>query len=253
MQHQLINKERERFELEFKMKHKEGHWVDILSRARAIFDENGTAIRIVGTHVDISERKKMEEERDEARQLFQKIFELSPVATTLASIADRKIVDVNEATAHLLECTREDLVDKWSPSVDYWANPAERQEAFETLLKDGRITNYEFTFKTQTGKLGRALIFAEIIHQSENSYVLTVYIDITERLRIQAELEQHREHLEEMVNKRTENLNFLVKAMAGREVRMAELKKVIKQLRRQIKEAGMTPVANDPLLGTNDT
>lgn len=39
----------------------------------------------------------------------------------------------------------------------------------------------------------------------------------------------------------------IINAMAGREVRMAELKKVIKKLRAQIKNAGMTPVANDPL------
>ncbi|MCF8369494.1 MAG: PAS domain S-box protein [Bacteroidales bacterium] len=51
-----------RFELEFKMKHKNGHWVDILSRAEAIFDSKGKAIRVVGTHVDITSRKKIEKE-----------------------------------------------------------------------------------------------------------------------------------------------------------------------------------------------
>jgi PAS domain S-box-containing protein len=43
------------------MKHKDGHWVDILSRASAIFDENGKAVRIIGTHIDISDRKIAEE------------------------------------------------------------------------------------------------------------------------------------------------------------------------------------------------
>jgi hypothetical protein len=33
---ELINRKRNRFELEFKMKHKDGHWVDILSRANAV-------------------------------------------------------------------------------------------------------------------------------------------------------------------------------------------------------------------------
>lgn len=61
MQQELINKQRDRFELEFKMKHKDGHWVDIFSRAEAMFDENNKAIRVVGTHVDITERKKAEE------------------------------------------------------------------------------------------------------------------------------------------------------------------------------------------------
>jgi PAS domain S-box-containing protein len=60
MQKELITKQRDRFEIEFKMKHKKGHWVDILSRANAVFDENGKAVRLVGTHMDITDRKKAE-------------------------------------------------------------------------------------------------------------------------------------------------------------------------------------------------
>ena len=50
-------------------------------------------------------------------------------------------------------------------------------------------------------------------------------------------------------NQRTADLQKLVNAMAGREVRMAELKDVIRELRAQLKDAGLTPVADDPLLG----
>ena len=53
---------RDRFDIEFRMKHKAGHWVDILSRANAFFDEEGNAVRVVGTHVDITERKKIKKQ-----------------------------------------------------------------------------------------------------------------------------------------------------------------------------------------------
>ncbi|MFZ4523785.1 MAG: sensor histidine kinase, partial [Bacteroidales bacterium] len=43
------------------MKHKNGHWVDILSRAEAIFNDKGKAIRIVGTHTEITSRKQAEQ------------------------------------------------------------------------------------------------------------------------------------------------------------------------------------------------
>nr|WP_319394712.1 PAS domain-containing protein [uncultured Desulfobacter sp.] len=69
MQNELINKQRDRFELEFKMKHKDGHWVDILSRANAIFDKNNKAVRLIGTHVDISERKKLENQLLQSQKL----------------------------------------------------------------------------------------------------------------------------------------------------------------------------------------
>jgi len=53
--------------------------------------------------------------------------------------------------------------------------------------------------------------------------------------------------LEQRVSERTAELTRAVNLMAGREVRMAELKDVIRQLRAQLEEAGLTPVADDPL------
>ena len=73
--------------------------------------------------------------------------------------------------------------------------------------------------------------------------------DITERKQADEELEKYRNNLEELVKDRTAELQSLVNAMAGREARMSDLKDVIKLLREQIKEAGMEPVADDPLLG----
>lgn len=69
MHNELITRQRDKFEIEFKMKHKDGHWVDILSRANAIFDENNKAVRVVGTHVDISERKKLENQLLQAQKM----------------------------------------------------------------------------------------------------------------------------------------------------------------------------------------
>jgi CheY-like chemotaxis protein len=72
--------------------------------------------------------------------------------------------------------------------------------------------------------------------------------DIADRKRVEEELQEHREHLEKLVRERTAELRKMVNAMAGREVRMAELKDVIRKLRAQLEEAGLEPVANDPLL-----
>lgn len=72
MQQEVINGKRDRFEIEFKMRHRDGHWVDILSRANAIFDEKGKAVRFVGTHVDISDRKRYEATLKENDQRYKR-------------------------------------------------------------------------------------------------------------------------------------------------------------------------------------
>ena len=58
--------------------------------------------------------------------------------------------------------------------------------------------------------------------------------------------------LEKRVEQRTQELRGMVNAMAGREIRMAELKQAIKQLRKQLIRAGLTPVADDPLIPSDD-
>ncbi len=46
----------------FRVKHKDGHWVWILSRGISIADADGTIIRMTGTHTDITVHKQREEE-----------------------------------------------------------------------------------------------------------------------------------------------------------------------------------------------
>lgn len=50
------------YSAEFRMQHKAGHYINILSRAFLVEDSDGKITRLVGTHVDISERKLAEEE-----------------------------------------------------------------------------------------------------------------------------------------------------------------------------------------------
>jgi len=50
------------YEADFKMVHKSGVYVDILARGFLIRNENGAPVRFTGTHVDITEKKRIENE-----------------------------------------------------------------------------------------------------------------------------------------------------------------------------------------------
>ncbi len=56
-----IEKKLDYYNVEFKMRHKDGHWVHILSRAHIIYNQQGNAIRTVGTHFDLTEQIKARE------------------------------------------------------------------------------------------------------------------------------------------------------------------------------------------------
>ncbi len=46
----------------FRIRHKDGHWVWVLSRGIGFWDENGKPQRLIGTHTDITVQKRREEE-----------------------------------------------------------------------------------------------------------------------------------------------------------------------------------------------
>ncbi|MCG8609384.1 MAG: PAS domain-containing protein, partial [Pseudomonadales bacterium] len=69
----------DRFEIEFRMQHKAGHAVDVLSRASLIVTD-GSARRMAGTHVDISERKHQEHEILKSREQLRALSEALQIA-----------------------------------------------------------------------------------------------------------------------------------------------------------------------------
>ena len=63
------------YEVEIQLRHKDGHWVDILSRAFPVLDENRKMVRLVGTHQDITERKRQLAELRKAAAVFNSTHE----------------------------------------------------------------------------------------------------------------------------------------------------------------------------------
>ncbi len=66
------------YEIEFRMQHKDGHYVPVLSRGFILRDAHGRPLRVSGTNSDLTERKQIEASRVEALQLLQKITNRIP-------------------------------------------------------------------------------------------------------------------------------------------------------------------------------
>jgi PAS domain S-box-containing protein len=90
-----------RFELEIRLQHNDGHWIDVLTRARVVHDQTGAAIRMVGTQQDITERKVAERrirrdlhERDVLlRELYHRTKNNMQVIVSLMRIKEHKSED----------------------------------------------------------------------------------------------------------------------------------------------------------------
>ncbi|MFC3562910.1 PAS domain-containing protein [Pedobacter jamesrossensis] len=86
----LMSESTELYESFFRMRHQNGDWVWIWSRARRLRDKDGNMTNIsLGTHTDISERIKSEEKIKESEQLIKKITSQVPGNTYMFEIDER--------------------------------------------------------------------------------------------------------------------------------------------------------------------
>jgi PAS domain S-box-containing protein len=169
------------FEVEFRLRTKGGQWKWILGRGKAVArDADGKAVRMVGTHVDIDDRKRSEQRLRESESMYRQLFELESDAIFLiAKTGD--ILEANRTASALYGYTKEELVSM--KNLDLSAEPEETLHATVSGVrlipvrlhrkKDGTVFPVEIT-ATHFSWKGREVHLAAIR-------------DITERNRAEEE------------------------------------------------------------------
>ncbi|MFQ4138201.1 PAS domain-containing protein [Nodosilinea sp. PGN35] len=68
------------YQQEYRLRHEDGHYLWILDRGQAIWDEAGNPTRIIGSEMDITQRKRAELEAQTLKQQLEFVLSSSPAA-----------------------------------------------------------------------------------------------------------------------------------------------------------------------------
>ncbi|MBD1910957.1 MULTISPECIES: PAS domain S-box protein [unclassified Leptolyngbya] len=153
--------------------------------ARVVVSGEDEVIAIVR---DISDRKRSEDALRQSEEKFSKTFKSSPNPMTIATLGDGRLMDVNDGFLETFGYNREDLLGHSVYEINFWVNPAQRDEMVQILQTKGEVRNLEYQFHTRTGEIRDVLFSAEIIQISGQACLIDVMTDITERKRTEQKL-----------------------------------------------------------------
>ena len=200
-----------RFEVEYRMRHKDGHWVDILSRADQARDADGqpsSPHRLVGTHVDISARKQAEAALRESEFFLRQTQRAAAIGGWRADPVNNTVM-WTEGVYALVEMPLDyqpDLTD----AMTFFPPNSRRlvDAALRKAMRDGHSFVLQVELRTRSGRIREVELrgYSHVDAGQHIDYLLGTVQDVTEHRVAERELHSYREYLEIKVAERTAEL-----------------------------------------------
>ena len=111
---------------------------------------------------------------------FARLFETAPVASAIISIAERRVLDVNEAMCRSHGVSREQLVGRTTDTLAMHAVTAERERFYEMLAREGRVRNLVVNMVDAQGRTHAELMNAEPIDYLGQPCVIFMSLDVSD-------------------------------------------------------------------------
>jgi PAS domain S-box-containing protein len=189
---------REKFRMEYRLRQHDGEYRWILDVGVPRFDADGSFAGYIGIGVDISERKRVEQERLLSESQFRQFFETMPEYCYMVSPSG-EIVDTNLAACAALGYTKDELMGR--PLTALYAPECvpKMRELFKKWKENGELRNEEMIVITKHGERRTVLLNAGSVRDSNGNILhsTSVHVDITERKRADEALQQREMELTE--------------------------------------------------------
>ncbi|WP_331774135.1 PAS domain S-box protein [Sulfurospirillum sp. 1612] len=137
----------------YRLQHKDGHWVWIESTGQTIYDTSGKAIRMIGSHTDITEQVTYREKLilqakllEEKKQELENIINNAPNPIIILEEGG-KILMLNQAWIDSSGFSLEDL-----PTIDAWLNLVYEDAQTRESIKKHITSLYDLTESLDEGE-----------------------------------------------------------------------------------------------------
>ena len=132
-------------------RHADGRWVWIETHGNVTErDANGRALRMTGTHADITARKQMERALSNTLRVMQALLETLPLPVILRD-ADRRVTLVNAAWEQMIGVSREEVVGNFLSGAPNRPPNKDHRESDDQVFETRKPLRYETTVQARNG------------------------------------------------------------------------------------------------------
>ena len=176
-----------------------------MSLSAEVVDMDGVPHLVVYI-LDLSARKRAERALHEREAIYRAIVSNAHDGICLCDPETLAILDVNAAGAAGLGYTHDEFMALRLPDLQAQMSEADVRAAIAGILPDGSAV-FENEHRKKDGTLQYARVAASAVNVGGRVLISSIWSDITEQKFAAAELNLHREHLQELVDSRTAELS----------------------------------------------
>ena len=195
------------YEIETRMKHKNGEWVWILDRGKVhTWTADGKPLMMSGTHLDITERKKAEDALRESEERFRATFEQAAVGISQVGL-DGRWLRVNQRLCDIVGYDRDTLLTLSFQDITHKDDLQNDLNNLQLLLA-GETQNYsiEKRYIRKNGSTVWVNLTVGLVRDTlaKPKYFVSVIEDITHKKMAENALRESEEKLSKLFNTMTE-------------------------------------------------
>ena len=184
---------------EVDFKRKDGSTIPILLTAHVRYDQQGNVIGYEGLNVNLSHRKLLEKELQEAYDFMNQIIQSSP-NSIMATDPDGNIIIWNRAAEETLGYSPNEVIGKMNIGKIYPEGMA--RKVMQMLRSSeygsvGRLRSYPMVYVRHDGEVVEGTLSAALIYDTKGNEIASVgsFVDLRERLEMERALRRTQEQL----------------------------------------------------------
>jgi len=160
------------------------------SRKELIEELKELRLRVARFDEHPSRDSSLEEALTFSERKFSDIFNLSPDYMGISSASDGQILEVNRSFEEGTGWNRKEAIGRTALELNLWDNPHHRTLAVEKMNRQGRLSNFDFVYRTKTGSKRNGSISMVPIRIQLNECLCFAVRDITDRKRTENALKE---------------------------------------------------------------